>query len=404
MPPKKPKAVPAAAPRKRPIEQYDHKRKRRANNPPVDSTLGPALLALLLCLPPALPAAAVAPAEPTAADSSSPCAIEGVERIVAVGDVHGAYDSFVAILKTAGIIDARGRWSGGRAHLVQTGDVLDRGSDSRKALDLLRRLEDEAPRAGGRVHALLGNHEVMRMLGDLRYISAGEYAAFRGPGSVAVWDRVYRAEALQARKRAEAAGERFDQKSFRKRFQKQVPLGQLEMRLEFGAEGEYGRWLRQRDAMVRIDGVVFLHGGISPAVAPLGCKGVNDTIRSELTTGMPEVRAAPSASLSSRADGPLWYRGLAQEDETAFAPQLAEVLSNLEARAVIIGHTVVPGGRIASRFGGKVFQIDTGMLRSYVPGGRASALEIRDGRFTAIYEDRRDVLLEPKERRAVAVE
>ena len=112
---------------------------------------------------------------------------------------------------------------------------------------------------------------------------------------------------------------------------------------------------------------------------------------------MPEVRASPEASLGARADGPLWYRGLAQEDETAFAPQLAEILSKLEARAIVIGHTLAPGERIASRFGGRVFQIDTGMLTSYAPQGRASALEIRDGRFTAIYEDRRDVLLEPKQ-------
>ena len=360
--------------------------------------LGPRLLGLLLCLPLALPTRATAlAAEPRAADSSGPCAIEGVERIVAIGDVHGAYESFVAILKTTGLIDARLRWSGGRAHLVQVGDVLDRGPDSRKALDLLRRLESQAPRADGRVHALLGNHEVMRMLGDLRYVSPGEYAEFRTPGSAALRDKLYRPEALQALKRSEAAGEPFDEKAFRERFQENVPLGQVEMRLAFGSEGEYGPWLRQHDAMVRINGVVFLHGGVSPAVASLGCPGANETIHRELTTGMPEVRASPEASLGARADGPLWYRGLAQEDETAFAPQLAEILSKLEARAIVIGHTLAPGERIASRFGGRVFQIDTGMLRSYVPQGRASALEIRDGRFTAIYEDRRDVLLEPKQ-------
>ena len=69
------------------------------------------------------------------------CDLRTTERIVAVGDVHGAYDGLVGILRTAGIIDGRARWSGGRAILVQTGDVVDRGPDSRKALDLLRRLE-----------------------------------------------------------------------------------------------------------------------------------------------------------------------------------------------------------------------------------------------------------------------
>src|SRR5260370_40691467 len=73
-----------------------------------------------------------------AATAPSRCAIDGVERIVAVGDVHGAYDRFVEILKTAGLIDDQLHWSGGRAHLVQTGDVVDRGPDSRKAIDFLR--------------------------------------------------------------------------------------------------------------------------------------------------------------------------------------------------------------------------------------------------------------------------
>src|SRR5438477_8316950 len=106
------------------------------------------------------------------------CSIDGVDRIVAVGDVHGAYDRFVEILKTTALIDDRLRWIGGQAHLVQLGDVVDRGPDSRPALDLLRRLQTEASRAGGAVHPLLGNHEVARLLGDLRFATAGEFQAF----------------------------------------------------------------------------------------------------------------------------------------------------------------------------------------------------------------------------------
>src|SRR5262245_38273962 len=94
------------------------------------------------------------------------CEVTGVERIVAVGDVHGAYDRFTEILRVAGIVDAGQHWTGARAHLVQLGDVVDRGPDSRKVLDFLKSLEKEAAAAGGRVHALIGNHEVMRMLSD----------------------------------------------------------------------------------------------------------------------------------------------------------------------------------------------------------------------------------------------
>src|SRR4051812_13145349 len=93
-----------------------------------------------------------------------PCSVTGIERIVAIADVHGGFAQFVTILKAADLIDDGQHWKGGRTYFVQTGDLLDRGDDSRKALDLVKRLEDEASRAGGRVVALLGNHEAMRML------------------------------------------------------------------------------------------------------------------------------------------------------------------------------------------------------------------------------------------------
>ena len=67
-----------------------------------------------------------------------------VPRVVAIGDIHGAYDNFVAVLQSAGLVDAELRWAGGKTHLVQTGDVLDRGPDSRKSMGLLMDLEKQA--------------------------------------------------------------------------------------------------------------------------------------------------------------------------------------------------------------------------------------------------------------------
>ena len=102
--------------------------------------------------------------------------------MVAFADVHGAYDELVALLRSQGLVDGSLRWSGADTQLVSLGDLLDRGPDSRRVLDLLMRLEGEARTAGGAVHVLLGNHEVMNIVGDLRYVSAGEYAAFVGRG------------------------------------------------------------------------------------------------------------------------------------------------------------------------------------------------------------------------------
>jgi len=310
---------------------------------------------------PAKPPAALAPA--------SRCAIDGVERIVAIGDVHGAYDRFVEILKVAGLIDDRLHWAGGRAHLVQTGDVVDRGPDSRKAIDLLRQLADEAPKAGGAVHPLIGNHEAMRMLGDMRYVNAGEYQAFLTPRSEAL-RRQYVLQAPEERTMAD------------------TPAGLVEMRTAFGRDGEYGKWLRSLDSVMKIDGVLFMHGSLSLKTADRPCDEMNETIRRELGRDIERTRANPQATLAAGENGPLWYRGI----NTIAEADVDQILAKAHARAIVVGHTVSQTGRVGVRFGGKVFSIDTGMQPQYVPTGHASALEIVGDVFTAIYTDGRQVL------------
>ena len=308
-------------------------------------------------------------ARAVAASATPKCAIDGVERIVAVGDVHGAYDRFVQILQVAGVVDDRLHWIGGRTHLVQTGDVVDRGPDSRKALDFLRQLQEEAPRAGGAVHALIGNHEAMRMLGDMRYVHPSDYQAFVTPRSEAL----RRAYVLQSPDEHTLAD---------------TPLGLVEMRMAFGRDGEYGKWLRSLDAVVKIDGVLFMHGSLSLKTADRSCDEMNDTIRRELGRDIDRTRMNPQATLAAGEDGPLWYRGV----NTIAEADVDQILAKAHARAIVVGHTVSQTTRIGVRFGGKVFSIDTGMQPVYVPTGHASALEIVDNAFTAIYTDGRQPL------------
>ena len=175
----------------------------------------------------------------------------GVERIVAVGDVHGDHDQFVKALRAAGVIDGKGDWIAGKAHLVQTGDVLDRAPDSRKAMDLLMKLEKQAAKAGGAVHALIGNHEAMVLLDDWRYLHPGEIEAFGG------------------------------RKAFRK---------------AMSAQGKYGKWIRGHNAAVKINDVLFVHAGITPACARMSLGRLNQAVRAELAKGDREGMAVLAAS------------------------------------------------------------------------------------------------------------
>jgi hypothetical protein len=299
----------------------------------------------------------------------------GVERVVAVGDVHGDCDQFVAVLQSAGVVDGQAKWSGGKTRLVQTGDVLDRGPDSRKAMDLLMRLEEEARSAGGEVHVLIGNHEAMNLYGDLRYVSAGEYEAFRDADSGKAREELYQEHQKQARGPFDDA--------YRKRWEADHPLGFAEHRREFGPSGKYGRWIRRHNAVVRIDDTLFLHGGISPVYADAGVRSINERIRAELAD-FTKLRGG----LVEDEDGPLWYRGLALGDEKAMAPHVEKVARSYGVSRIVIGHTFTEGA-VIPRFGGKVLMIDVGLARLYDPKLRMACLVIEKGKPHVLHRGKR---------------
>lgn len=307
----------------------------------------------------------------------------GVERVVAVGDVHGDFEQFCAVLRSAGVIDDQGKWSGGKTHLVQTGDILDRGAGSRQAMDLLMRLEEEARRAGGAVHALIGNHEAMNVYGDLRYVFPGEFAAFRDADSEKTREAAYQAHQKELQTSLPPGKvPKFDD-AYRKAWESQVPLGFVEHRRALGPNGKYGKWIRSHNAVLKIDGTLFLHGGISPKYAAWTVRQINDRIRAELETATPA-----EDGILLDPDGPLWYRGLARGDEKTLEPRLRTILENFKIERIVIGHTFTEGA-VISRLGAKVLMIDVGLSRYYDPNGRIACLVVEQGKPHALHRGKR---------------
>ena len=167
----------------------------------------------------------------------------GVDRIVAVGDVHGDYEQFVKLLRSAGLIDDNEEWAGGQTHLVQTGDIPDRGADSRKVMDLLMKLEKQAKKARGYVHALIGNHEAMNMYGDLRYVHPGEYSAFKNPKSAETRQKYYKQHVNDVKQNPPPDGVPEFGPAHRRAWERDNRLGSFEHRIAFSAAGSYGRWI-----------------------------------------------------------------------------------------------------------------------------------------------------------------
>lgn len=385
----------------------------------------------------AAPASSGRPSVNAAAPQPAPPA-----RIVAIGDIHGAYDGFVGILQSAGLIDSKRQWSGGNAVLVQTGDVFDRGTGVRDALDLLMRLEDEARRAGGRVESLLGNHEMMNLIAEYRDASPSAYTAFADARSADRQRRAYEDFVKILKRRSAKAADI----PTREAWNETHPPGLVEYTEALGPRGKYGKWLRDKSVTKTIAGTAFMHAGITPAstatledinrtaagdiarwdgakaalvaariVAPaftlqevidasaIEYQRIAEALKAEAAPGdhvtrefVDQLQFVLEIGKSSMlaADGPLWYRGFAQWPDSEEAQAVA-LTSRLGVARFVTGHTPVPDGRIRVRFGNRYFLIDTGMLTTYVKGGRASALELQGDRITAIYPDAREVLVPP---------
>ena len=314
-----------------------------------------------------------------------PAAGAPLHRIVAVGDLHGDFFAWRSIVRDAGLVDAGGRWSGGDAVLVQTGDVVDRGPDSLKIIQDLMRLQGEAARAHGQVIALVGNHEAMNLTGDLRYVSPADYAAYSDSRSAQRRENVYNSNraAIEAAYRQKTPGMSGD--DIKKAWLEAFPLGRIEHQIAWSDRGKIGPWIVKNPAMVELDGILFLHGGISPAYVHTSVAEINARVAAAL-----QARNTDPMAIINADDGPLWYRGLAQDagssgeprashpaDQPPVENQFNAVLSAYGAKAIVIGHTPVLSG-IALLYGGKLIRIDTGISAVY--GGTVSYLDIRDGK------------------------
>ncbi|MGE0533267.1 MAG: metallophosphoesterase [Hyphomonadaceae bacterium] len=281
---------------------------------------------------------------------------DNVDRVVAIGDLEGDIDKFRDMLRQAGLINAQDNWSGGRAHLVQLGDVPDRGAHSRAIMDLLMRLEPQAERAGGRVHALIGNHEAMNVTGDLRYVHPGEYEAFRDRRSQRTRQDYYRQtlDYLRANPPPEGLPE-FDD-AFRQQWEALHPLGYVEHRRAWQPGGRYGDWIASHDSVIRINDTLFVHGGIGPAFAAYEAAVMNEAVDAALR-GQPDAGDPNLGGILTHQEGPLWYRGLAMNDEAAETANLEAVLTHFGVRRIVTGHTKL-AATVLPRFDGRVIVTD----------------------------------------------
>lgn len=288
------------------------------------SSLAAAAL-LLACDAPAPPKPTPTPnARPTAATTNkaaAPIAIASrfaaADRVVAIGDVHGDLNATRAALKLGGVIDDKDNWVGGTTVVVQTGDVLDRGDGERAIIELLQKLQAQAQKAGGRVHTLHGNHELMNVAQDFRYVTPfgmqdfGDRAAAFRPG------------------------------------------------------GSYARKLADNPVVVVVGDTVYCHGGVLPSYTDI------DRINRETAAWLLGQNAA-GMRIIERPDSPVWSRHYSDNPDDKDCALLDQALTKLKAKRMVVGHTVQK--EITNACGEKIWRVDVGMAAHY--GGSPQVLEL----------------------------
>ena len=295
------------------------------------------------------PTAATAKVEaPLAPDPSFQ--FPAAERIVAIGDLHGDVSALRNALRLALAIDESGKWIAGNLVVVQTGDQLDRGDDEPQILELFQRLRASAQAAGGAVHVLNGNHEVMNVQADFRYVTPDGFHDFSAGHP----------DALHARLAASSTPER------RGRTAAFLPGGEIARRLSI------------QPMVIQIGRNLFVHGGVLEQHVRYGLGRINQ----ELSAWMAGAPGEPAPASVSGQRAPIWVRdysdGTPAEDRCA---ELTRVLGALSAERLVVGHTVQQQG-INSACDGKVWRIDVGLSRFY--GGKPSVLEIRGDRVRVL--------------------
>ena len=241
-------------------------------------------------------------------------------KYFATSDIEGGIDGFIMLLKKANIIDNNYNWSYGAGHLYIMGDVFDRGEYVTQCLWLIYKLEQEAVAAGGKVHFILGNHDIMNMIGDYRYVNAKYMTNVQTMGE---------------------------------------PYSAL-----YDANSELGKWLRSKNILEKSGTTLFLHAGISPDVAAL-----NQTVTQLNTHLISKINQTCTSSdcktATSSSVGLYWYRGMAQE--TLTQTQVDNILTKFGADRTYIGHTIL-NNEITLLYQNKILEIDLQHTNNYQNG------------------------------------
>ena len=240
-----------------------------------------------------------------------------VDSIGIISDIHGEYKTYINLLKAMGIIDKNLMWKFGKGQLVVLGDIFDRGDMVTEVFWHLFGLEKQAAKAGGMVHVLLGNHELLVLSKDQRYINE-KYAKVETISGTRYFDL-------------------------------------------YSANSVLGKWLRSKPVVITIDSILFVHGGLSIDLVHknLNISQINKIFSDSIVGNEMKPNEKNEVEIFLSEDyGPVWYRGYFTDTKFSES-RLDSILNFYNTRHIVVGHTTFKD--IRSEFNNKIVGVDAGI-------------------------------------------
>ncbi|USL95185.1 metallophosphoesterase [Riemerella anatipestifer] len=246
------------------------------------------------------------------------------QKLIAISDIEGNFDAFSSFLINNKVVDTNYNWIFGNGHLVLTGDFVDRGTDVTAVLWLIYKLEEQSEKQGGKVHYILGNHEIINFQGRFKYNNEKYIKVASLISKTEDWKKA--------------------------------------TQYIFSEKTELGKWLRSKNGIEKIGNYIFVHAGLSPNILKynLSISDINSLSQQNWSKDLyNEPGSNEKANFLIGREGIFWYRGLAidyKHYNKISETELNKVLNFYQAKKIVFGHTI--SDNIKKEYNGKLINID----------------------------------------------
>ena len=326
-----------------------------------------------------------------------------VKRLIAIGDLHGDLRVTLIALKLAGVISKdifpynvqNIQWTGGSTWIVQLGDQIDRcrpdnwvknciedlsdvvedEGNNMMIIQIFQKLDAQAKKVGGRVLGMIGNHELMNIDRDFRYVSPQEFLEFVPPNE-----------------------------RHKKKTDDGYPYGYYHRLKVFERGGNIAKhYALQKKSITIVGKNLFIHGGLSHDLATkYSLHEMNEIVKKWLLkkSNTKEEEIFDEIFRDDDDMSPFWCRIFGEDDDSDNTENNFDNLLNIlnrknkllqPVKGMVIAHTpqFMDGKYLNSIYNDRLWRVDVGMSRAFGEHSECGEDKYRQPQVLVIHNNNR---------------